>query len=522
MIWFQQSYVTKAQVSGGTYAEAVKGPIDTLNPLYATTPAELSAGRLLFSSLFKPDVTGHVRGDIAMTMTNDSDKIFVVKMRKDARWHDGDKLTADDVVYTVGLMKDPAVRSVMTASWRGVAVEKIDDYTVKFTLPAAYAAFPQALTFSILPKHVLESVDSISLRETAFSKSPIGSGPFSVRLLQVISQDSGRKVVHLDANKDYYAGIPRLERFQIHAYADYEAIGVALRTGEVTGASNITSEVAQTINQNQYKTIVKPVNNGVYALFNLSQPYLQDSNVRRALQLAADTSEVRKKIYGNPKELYLPFIPTQVTGAKDIPAPTIDPKLAAELLEKSGWVMQDGIRTKDGEPLRLRIVTRKNSDFEAALQTIVGQWRKLGVEIDSVIFDTTDATVSFATDILQRRDYDVLIDELVIGADPDVFAYWHTKGLLNFANYTNQTSDDALTSARTRSEAVLRSVKYLAFAKQWLADVPAIGLYQTNYVYAHSKTARTIEPDQVIVTPDEHYADIRYWTAEQDTVYKTP
>jgi hypothetical protein len=69
MLWYQQAYRTTAWKSGGTYAEAVQGPINTLNPLYATTPAEQSASRLLFSSLFAYDDTGSLSDDLATSMT---------------------------------------------------------------------------------------------------------------------------------------------------------------------------------------------------------------------------------------------------------------------------------------------------------------------------------------------------------------------------------------------------------------------------------------------------------------------
>lgn len=522
MVWFQQSYVTRAAVAGGTYAEAVKGSIQTLNPLFATTQAEQAASHLLFSSLYAMDTTGHLRGDIATTMANDADKTYTVSLRHDARWHDGQKLTAADVVYTVGLMKNPAVRSVMLASWQGINAEQVDNYTVKFTLPAAYAAFPQALTFAILPQHVLKSVDPSAIREAAFSNAPIGSGPFSLRLLQTISQSSGRKVVHLDANSDYYAGPPRLDHLQLHAYKDDQSIGTAIRTGEVTGASDVASDVAAGLDKSKYDTVIRSLNNGVYAIFNTTQSTLKDPAVRHALQLGTDTAAIRRQIYGQPKELHLPFIPYQVAGSSSIPAPTYDPAAAAAALQADGWMMRDGIRTKGTEKLRLRVVTRKNTDYEAALQELVSQWRKLGVQIDTQIFDTSDPTQNFTTDVLQQRNYDVLLDELAIGGDPDVFAYWDSKGLLNFSNYASQVSDDALASARTRSDPALRSVKYIAFAKQWLTDAPAIGLYQPNYIYVHSKSTNAVQPDETIVSSADHFANVRYWTAKQGVVYKTP
>ncbi len=522
MIWFQTSYVRSAAVSGGTYAEAVRGPINTLDPLYAVSAAELSASQLLFSSLYALDSTGHLHGDIAQAMTNDNDRTFTVTMRHDARWHDGQPLKADDVVFTVNLMKNPTVRSVMNASWRGIDVRKVDDYTIQFVLPASYAAFPQALTFAILPKHLLEAVEPASLRESGFSEAPIGSGPFKLRLLQTVTEASGRKIVHLAANTDYYGGKPRLDRFQLHSYSDDEAIGRALRTGEVSAASDIPGYIASAIDKSRYDTVTTPLNSGVYAIFNAAQPALKDINVRRALQIGTDTAAVRQALFDKPEPMDLPFAKRQVVGSETLSAPAYNQEAAAKLLTDNGWTLQNGIRTKGADKLQLRIVTRKNSDYEKTLEVLSGQWRRLGVDVQTQVVDTSDGRQNFTQDILQRRDYDVLLDELTIGADPDVFAYWHSRGLLNFSSYSNPVSDDALSSARTRSDAALRAVKYVTFAKQWLADAPAIGLYQSDLIYARSKSARSIAPDEVIVEPNEHYANVRYWTADQGTVYKTP
>lgn len=125
--------------------------------------------------------------------------------------------------------------------------------------------------------------------------------------------------------------------------------------------------------------------------------------------------------------------------------------------------------------------------------------------------------------MLQQRNYDVLLDELAIGGDPDVFAYWDSKALLNFSNYSNQIADDALASARTRSDfcTPLGQVPRFCEAK-WLADAPAIGLYQPNYIYVHSKSTNAVQPDETIVSGAEHFANVRNWTAKQGYLYKTP
>ena len=525
MVWFQRSYMATAPISGGAYAEAVTGPVQTLNPLYATTNAEQAVSKLLFSSLYGYDTTGHLRGDIATSMTLDPNgKIYTVTLRPGAKWHDGTDVTAADVAFTVGLMKNPSARSTMYASWKDIEAEAIDAQTIKFTLPAVYAAFPQALTFSILPEHVLKKVDSHILRESSFSTNPVGSGPFQVRLVQVINEGNGRKIVNMGANEKYYRGAPRVDRFQLHVYGTMDEIASALRTGEVSAASDVSAAVGRNMKTNdRYDVISKPVNNGVYAIINTTRPLVKDVQVRRALQLATNSDAIRHNVFSSPPALDLPFVPGQLNG-DDIPKrPVANAEAAAKLLDAAGWkVGDDGIRAKDGQQLKLSVVTRKNSNYEEVIETLAGQWRKVGMAVEARVVDPTAAGQNFTQLVLQPRDYDVLVDELVIGADPDVFAYWHSRGILNFSNYSNATSDDALVSARSRVEPDIRNVKYKAFAKQWLDDVPAIGLYQSSMIYVQSKQNRSFEPGEVIVSPADHYANVQYWTAEMGNVYKTP
>ena len=523
MLWFQRSYITTAPVDGGTYAEAVKGPIQTLDPLYATTPAEIAASRLLFSSLYSLDTTGHIRGDVAVSMANADDKAFTVKIRHDVKWSDGEPLKADDIIFTVGLMKNPAARSVMSASWRNVDVAKVDDYTVKFTLPASYAAFPQALTFAILPQHKLKDIEPSNMRENGFSDAPVGSGPFSLRLLQTVNLATGRKIVHMVPAANYYGGGARVDRLQLHVYNDDDSIARALRTGEVSAASDITGTTASSVDKSRYDIIVKPTNSGVYAMFNEAQPVFKEIAVRRALQIGTNTAAIRGALYDKPQSMDLPFVKRQVAGSETLSAPIYDKKAAIKLLTDAGWILnKDNVRTKGQDKLQMRIVARKNNDYEKALGMLAGQWRDLGVDVQTQVVDISDNGQNFTQQILQQRGYDVLLDELMIGADPDVFAYWHSRGPLNFSSYSNPISDDALASARSRSDPTLRAVKYVAFAKQWLADVPAIGLYESNMIYAQSKNIQSLGNDEIVVDPNEHYAGVRYWTAVRGNVYKTP
>ena len=524
-MWYQDNYRTVANATGGTYAEAVLGPVDTLNPIFAKSSAEEAVGELLFSRLITYDASGHLNYDLADSMTISPDgKTYTFTIRPDARWDNGSYVRARDVVFTVNLLKNPATRSTITG-WDNVVAKEIDSRTVAFELPAVYAAFPHALrNLPILPEQILRDVQPSALREDPFSSKPVGSGPFTLRLLQEVDASTGRKIIHLAKSDTYFKGAPKLDRIQLHVYKDIDAIKHALATSEVNAASDLTVTDSNAITGDRYVVEHRPINSGVYALMNTASTILQDKKIRQALQTGTDTAAIRNALSPDLPALYLPFIDSQVHG--NIPAaPVYDPAKANQLLDDAGWVKQGNTRTKNGQQLQLNVVTIKNNDFETALDVLTKQWQALGIVVTTNIVDPSDQSQNVVGDILQPRSYDVLLYQLTIGGDPDVYAYWHSSQAaagLNFSNYKNPIADDALTSARSRIEPELRNAKYITFANQWLADAPAIGLYQATMQYVHTKSVHALPTDYMLVSSADRYGAVRFWSVGERTVYDTP
>ena len=522
--WSAMAYTTQGRQNGGTYVEGVVGSIDTLNPLLASNEAEASAARLMFSSLYNYDNTGALHTDLASSMKVDDAKNYTITLRE-ASWQDGEAITADDVVFTIGLIKNPQVRSPLRINWTDVSVKKIDQKTVEFSLPATYAAFPHALTFPIVPMHVLEGVEPGSIREASFSQNPVGSGAFKFRRLQTADLTNASRVVQLVPNENYYGAQPKLARFELRAYSDEASLTRAVKNGEVTGAAGVTSALANDERPAQYETISESLDKGVYLLFNLKNPILQDKSVRRALQLATDSAAVRQAIGGGVKELDGPILSTYLPSdvAK---APEIDADKASKTLDDAGWTLKDGVRTKDGQELKLTITTTNNSDYKKILELVRKQWKAIGVTVETNEVDADSAASNFVQSVLQPRNFDVLLYELALGADPDVYAYWHssqaTSTGYNFSNYSNQLADAALASARSRLESDLRTAKYSQFVEQWLNDAPAIALYQSASEYLMNKNSDISAPEGALASLSDRYARVSEWTVLPTTVYKTP
>lgn len=525
----QRGYMQAAPTNGGTYSEAVLGPVSSLNPLYASTSAETSLSRLLFSSLYNYDTTGALHQDLATGMAIESSgMVYKVTVRKDAKWHDGKPLTAKDVVFTINLIKNPATRATaLRRNWVDVSVRALDDYTIEFKLPGASAAFPHSLTFPVLPVHILADINAGAVRESTFSGSPVGSGPFEFKLLQQADAIMNHEVIHLVANNNYYAGRAKIDQFELYAYHSEDDIRDALKASEVNGAADVNNVTNDDLAAT-YKVVSAPLASGVYALFNNGNPVLKEVKVRKALQIGTDMKKVRQAAGERALPLSLPFTDGQLAG-QDVPvAPAYDAATAAVMLDDLGWKLNGTYRSKDGAPLQLAITTTKNKQYQSAAKELTKQWESLGIKTTINTVDAANISASFVQNILQQRNFDVLVYELTIGADPDVYAYWHSSqgsaniSGYNFSNYSNKNADAALASARTRLDFGLRNAKYVAFAKQWVDDAPALGLYQPTMEYVVNKNNGAIAPNMKLITAPDRYSNLLYWSVEQGQVYKTP
>ena len=526
LAWFREGYVASANYSGGVFAEGTVGAIDTLNPIYADSSSEEAISRLVFSRLLEYDSKGVLGPEIASGYSVDkAGTTYAFTIRDNIRWHDGTKLTVDDVLFTFELLQKGATRSALRG-WDTVTIKKVDDKTISFTVSSIIAAFPHAIaSVPILPKHTLESVSPSNLLESDFSKQPIGTGPFVVRLIQEVDPNKSEKVILLDSNPDYFKGRPQLDRFELHTYASTNDLAKALKNSEISGASGLESRQIENLADNKYSVVAQPVAGGVYTLFNTIKEPLNDKRVRKALQLSLDTGLVRKKLALEVPAMDYPLTNQQVATGITTKVDSINVARANELLDEAGYSVVDGVRTKGGKPLTLSMVTVQG-EYEQILPTLVDQWKQIGVEVTTTVYDPTDVTQRFVQDILQARNYDILVYPITVGGDMDVYAYWHSSQAnarsFNFSNYSNRISDDALNSARTRLEPDLRLRKYNTFVGQWVQDVPAIGLYQSVLYYAHASGTKTFSANNILISAPDRYSDVLYWTANEQSLYKTP
>ena len=512
--WYSDSYATETYENGGTYTEATLGEVKTLNPLFANTSSEKTVSKLLFSSLSQNDYSGHAGYGLAKSIkTIDDGKTWVVKLRDDLKWSDGEPLTNDDVIFTANLIKNPLLNSNYSSNLSGVSVKENDDKTISFGLSTTNAYFAAALDFPILPKHILEGVAPELILEHNFSSKPIGSGPYVYNHTQSIG-NLGEKAVYFQANEKYYKGRPKIDSFVVHAFLKADDIITAINSGTVTATGELTGEDAKKVNSGNIAKRQSSLNYGVFAFINTET--VSNKAFRQALKQGINVQRIREVLDGE-QPLDYPIIESQLTAGTYPEIPKLDTNTAKKtiktVLDKDPEFKQNG----------LNITTVRSGYLPEVAEKLAEELRSLGVTANVVVYD---AGQDFLLNTLSQRNYDILVYEIGLGPDPDVFAYYHsTEANMNghnLSNYKNTVVSDLVLSARSTMNTELRMKKYERFLNYFNEDVPAIGLYQSNLTYFVNKNVQAFSQENHLVTAADRLLDIERWGIEKTSKNRTP
>ena len=510
--WFANSYSEDVFVNGGTYTEATLGDVNSMNPLFATTNSEKVLSKLMFGTLTTIDYSGHPGLGLTKSVTPSEDgKIWTVKLRDNLKWSDGEPITNADALFTAELIKNPRVNSIYDSNLANVKVSENENGEIVFTLPASYADFMSALNFPILPKHVLEGSNPETLIENSFSNAPVTSGAFTFNALQA-SPKSTEKVFYLSSSPSYYKGKTMLSSFAIHTYSDKKAIIDALNAGVVTATAELSGADHEAVSAGQFTERNSSLNSGAFIFFNTKNEATKNATLRAAIRQGIDLAKIREQA-PDTVSLNYPLLTSQISLTKYPEIPGRDVEAAKATINEIA-----------GEnKISLAIATINSGYLPAVTNTLADELRELGFDVNVSMFEENQ---EFITNVISNRSYDILVYEVELGSDPDLLPYYHSSqtssGGLNLSNYRNALVDDLLLGARDTLEEELRVKKYETFLEYWVADVPAIGLYQPNLTYYYNRNVRTFGNDVRLVTAIDRFSDITEWAVTKSTKNKTP
>lgn len=508
--------VSPVPTSGGVYTEGIVGRLQRLNPvLDYYNSADRDVDSLIFSSLVKFDEKGLPKGDLAETWGVSYDGLsYNFEISENAIWHDGNPVVAQDVLFTIELMRDPA--SVLPEDikefWASVEVLALSDKYIQFNLEEAFAPFMDYLNFGILPQHLLGGMTYAEIINSEFNLAPIGSGPFKFNSLLV--EDNEIKGVVLESNAEYYGKVPYLNDFVFRYFNDDVTAFAAYQEGLIQGISSVSENTLGNVLSNQdiaiYSAIEPEFSIVLFNLNNSDVEFLQDVDIRMAMLKALDRRGIIDRFLGGQGVIAdVPVLSTNWAHYGGISRVDQNIADAENILREAGFVFAqegDTVRTKDGESFSFKLIHPQDDYHTAIAEAIQSDWRRVGISVElmSVSYD------SLVLDHLQPLTYEAALIDINYSRspDPDPYPFWdqaQQTGGQNYSQWENRTVSQYLEEARVLTDFDERAKLYRNFQVVFSDELPALPLFYPVYNFAVDNSVQGIRLGSWYDTTD------RFW-----------
>jgi peptide/nickel transport system substrate-binding protein len=536
-------FLVSVPLDGGSMTEGIVGMPTLVNPVLAISEGDKDLTTLVYSGLVRKEKSGVFIPDLAESYNVSSDEtIYTFVIKDSAVFHNGMKVTADDILFTIEKIKDPLIKSPRKVEWEGVTASKVDDRTVRFTLKQPYSSFIDNLTLGILPSNVWKNVSVAEFGLSGLNIKPIGSGPYMIKSVSKNS-DGIPESYSLTRFKKFVLGVPHIKKITIKSYANEKDMVNALANGKIDQAGGIDPENAVSFFNNDNIVMEKSALPRMFGLFfnKTENALVGNANVIKAISLAIDRQEIIDSVlkgYGFPIDSAIPngFLDASSLEAKV--ETTANKDEATALLLKDGWKMGDdgilaktptkSVKDKKGKvttvasgpatKLTFTITTGDTPELKQTAEKIQSMLGSIGIQVELRVYETGPLN-----QIIRSREYEALFFGQVINHESDLFAFWHSSQKadpgLNIAMYANSKADVLLESAQKILNEGDRMKKYTQLKAILDADSPAIFIYSPEYIYAHSTKVHLGKPLYLTTAP-ERFASIYSWYADTDEIWK--
>ncbi len=505
---------------GGVLSEGLVGSPQYPNPLLAdANPVDSQIVALIFDGLTRYNAQGELEPALAESWVVSEDGTRVTfTLREDARWHDGEPVTAADVIFTYGLMQadDFPGDPVLARSWQPVQMTATGVRTVEFVLPQPYSPFMELTTRGIMPAHLLQNVNSADLTTTTFNAAPVGTGPLRVAEGSNWSRDGH---LRLEANPDVWD--IALDAIDLHFYRDDTALIDAYLAGEIQAMTTVSREalpeIAALPGMRLYTSAEPRYAQLLFNVNSFEPTVTADNRLREAVALSLDRSAlIDATLNGQALLLDGPYLPTSLAYRPGVTAFVPDAAAAGQLLDEAGWPWLSGSATRvqsaESEtpvPLTLRLLTSDTAVHQALGAAIVASLREIGISVTQTALSGDDLAVA-----LQNRAFELALVDVRPPADPDLYDFWSQEAIVrgqNYAGWNSRQASEALEDGRRIWPSEERQQVYGDFLRWYDQALPAYTLLQYVSSYGLSDVVNSAEIG-LINTPRDRYRTLPDWT----------
>jgi peptide/nickel transport system substrate-binding protein len=507
---------------GGSYSEGIVGQLSFVNPLLAKPNSpDSDLVTLLFASA--QDLAESVKHD-------DSYKVWNLRLKDGAVWHDGTPVTSDDIIFTIQTIQNPDTLSPLFSDWQNVAWSRISEREIQFELASPYTMFSNILRdLRPVPKKLFADLSPAHLKLSPYMLEPIGSGPFVYDYLEK-RRDGFISAYHLKSNEQYNAisQIPHIKNFTISFYENNVNLIKAYNLGLVDGFGTYDKSLLDQIKLNS--SILSPSSSKYYGLFfnQNANDALTSRNVRLALNEAIDKNGLVREVMDGEASVEHGPIPSSLSSYNPAiePSDQFNPDDAKYLISSDGWQYNSDInvweKNQKNKTIQLS-VTIKAPDIwplNDIAKYIQNSWNSVGVKTDLALVDFQ----TINNEAIRTRDYEVLLFGNIVFPTPDLYSLWHSSQKFypgtNLALYDNLLADQTMEAIRkTDVSSDKRKVQLDQLQEIIIEDAPAVFLLSPRYFYIHKHNITGISID-IISLPENRFNEVTDWYVKTRRVLK--
>ena len=430
---------------------------------------------------------------------------------EEAKWHDGEPLTAEDIAFTYRFILDNNIDTFADYLPFEPTFETPDPYTLvwKSTEPTLAPTVPPYIP--ILPEHVWGPLDGKPLKEIrAFEEIPsIGSGPF-----QLTEWEAGQ-FWRMEAVEGHFFGTPTIDEVVYHIYGNDEAMVQALNSGEIDYAYDLPPTLARSLEGDENIGIIEeaadyhtnlafnfggqdrwhPIQYGTPPTTEpTNHPALHDRNVRLAIAHAIDKQALADVVFQGaalPADTFI--APDKAFWHLDIPDDeeyAFDLDEANQILDDAGYTERtDGgvrIDPESGEPLELDILAINNSRGSARSGELMAGWMQdIGIQFDIRVVSETKGYEEW-----ENGTFDAYIWSWGGDPDPDFnMSIYTTDSCLAWSDgcYSNPVLDELYAEQQQTFDRDARQELVYEFQRIHYEEIPEIALVYPELIHAYRK-----------------------------------
>lgn len=364
------------KISGGSIVRAMPSDISSLNIVYETGDEGMTMLKPVYDPLFVVS-KDEIRYYLAESAEVSEDGLTItVKLRDGLKWHDGESITTDDVMWNFEYRMNPdnKASSGTKVNSQPVTVEKVDDLTFTVTLPEVSASYLATLgSIKLLPKHVYEGEANIASSELNMTQG-VGSGPYKVK-----EWKKGESLT-LEKFDDYYRDV-NLDTVIFKIMPNESAQEIAFENGELNVQTVSTVEKFEKYAaDDRFELVTLDEGRINYMGFNSNSELMKDIKAREAIAKALDVTAIVEGAYGS-NDIAVPaktVFCDQNFYYEDIDGYEQDLETAKELIASTGL---------EGKTLQL-VYNSSRSNMEDCALIIQQQLKEVGINVEITGYET--------------------------------------------------------------------------------------------------------------------------------------